>query len=375
MKKILQVGKFYPILGGVEKVMWDLMVSLNGAGVSCDMLCAMASGEKVYERDAEAAGDHLITCRAWAKAAGTMIAPSMIFWLRRHCKEYDIVHIHHPDPMAALALRLSGYKGGVVLHWHSDIISQKFGLSLYLPLQKWLVRRAAVVVGTTPVYLEESPYLRDCTAPKIAVPIGIEPVPCCYKDRVEQFRDRYAGKKLVLAVGRLVPYKDYGCLISALSRLPEEYSLVIVGCGPLMGDLVDAVERAGVKDRVVFRGRVGDDELQAWMWACDVLALTSWMKTEAFGIVQIEAFSCGKPVVSTRIPGSGVSWVNEDGVSGLTVPVGDPEAVAAAIRRVCEEPGLKEKLGAGARERYESLFTVDGMRDKIIKIYEDKFGY
>jgi hypothetical protein len=73
--------------------------------------------------------------------------------------EYDIIHVHHPDPMAALALFCSGYKGRVVLHWHSDILKQKVLLKFYMPLQRWLLKRAEVLVGTTPIYVKESPLL------------------------------------------------------------------------------------------------------------------------------------------------------------------------------------------------------------------------
>lgn len=100
----------------------------------------------------------LLECHSWGKAAATMIAPSMITVLRKVCPSYDIVHVHHPDPMAALALALSGYKGKVVLHWHSDIQKQKYLLRLYRPLQDWLLRRADLIVGTSPVYLDESPF-------------------------------------------------------------------------------------------------------------------------------------------------------------------------------------------------------------------------
>lgn len=374
MKKVLQTGKFYPILGGVEKVMWDLTIALNGAGVSCDMLCAKFDDDIISEEDASAIDGHLVTCRALTKRAGTMIAPSMVSWLRKHCREYDIIHIHHPDPMAALALRLSGYHGNVVLHWHSDIISQKMGLACYMPLQRWLVKRAAVVIGTTPVYLDESPHLKECQAPRIPVPIGIKPVSF---DSVKAagIRKEYNGKHIVLSVGRLVPYKDYNTLIGAAARLPEDYEFVIVGTGPLLESLTATAGMLGVADRIHFKGRLGDDDLHAYMAACDVLALTSSMKTEAFGIVQIEAFSLGKPVVSTMIPGSGVSWVNADGISGLTVPVGDPEAAADAIRKICEDPSLKSRLEAGAASRFAEMFEIEQMKNKIISVYENYFNF
>lgn len=122
--KILQLGKFYPVRGGVEKVMYDLMVGLSERGVDCDMLCAAWEGEdSVTQVNGHAT---LMCCKTLLKAAATMISPAMIFKLRKICRGYDIIHVHHPDPMAALALFLSGYKGKVVLHWHSDIQKQRF---------------------------------------------------------------------------------------------------------------------------------------------------------------------------------------------------------------------------------------------------------
>ena len=157
--KILQLGKFYPVLGGVEKVMFDITKGLSEEGVECDMMCATSDGRGAEVIELNGRG-RVICCMTWTKKAGTTIAPSMISELRRRVKDYDIIHIHHPDPMAAVALLLSGYKGRVVLHWHSDILSQKFLLRFYLPIQNWLIRRADAIVGTSPVYLAESPYLQ-----------------------------------------------------------------------------------------------------------------------------------------------------------------------------------------------------------------------
>ena len=117
--RVLQLGKFYPIMGGVEKVMYDLMSGLSERGVPCDMLCALSQGSsRTFSINAHS---RLIGCRTWMKVAATMISPDMIFSLRKRCRDYDIIHVHHPDPMACLALFLSGYKGKVILHWHADI--------------------------------------------------------------------------------------------------------------------------------------------------------------------------------------------------------------------------------------------------------------
>ena len=195
--KILQLGKFYPILGGVEKMEASLAEGISSCGIPCDMLCASADGIKHIRTVPLNANGRIIVVPTLMKAAGTMIAPRMIGWLRKHAAEYDIIHIHHPDPMAALALRLSGYKGRVILHWHSDILSQKVLLFFYKPLQNWLIRRAERIVGTTPVYVRESPHLAHSQEKCSAVPIGIDPLQPD-PEKVAEIRNRFSGKKIIL---------------------------------------------------------------------------------------------------------------------------------------------------------------------------------
>ncbi len=381
--KILQLGKFYPIRGGVEKVMLDLTTGLSSSGTRCDMLCAMSGKDSVDKKDlpfvAEAGKGltallqlnplgRVLCTKSLAKAAGTMISPAMIRYLRAHKDEYDLIHVHHPDPMAALALLLSGFKGRVVLHWHSDIISQKTFFRLYRPIQNWLLRRADAVVCTTPAYIEGSEHLKMFKDKCSSVPIGIAPV-LPDAQAVGEMRSRYPGKHLILSVGRLVPYKGYSYLIQAMASLDDSYHLVIGGKGPLEEQLKSQARECGVTDKVTFLGYVPDEDMPSWFGACDVFVLPSVMKTEAFGIVQIEAMSCGKPVIATRIPGSGVSWVNADGVSGYNVEPCDPEGLAEALRKICENPSEKEKLGKSALERFNSLFTLPKMTEKVLNLY------
>lgn len=375
--KVLQLGKFYPIRGGVEKVMWDLTKGLGASGVKADMLCAVLGSDNpsggVMELEI-GPGARAVCVPAWCKLAATMISPAMCRMLRRMIRRaaesgepYDIVHVHHPDPMAALALMLSGWKGRVVLHYHSDILRQKGLMKLYLPLQNWLLRRADIIVGTSPVYVAESPFLKRFRDKTTYLPIGVEPL-MADSAAVSEIRSRHAGKKIIWSLGRLVGYKGFGYLVGAVKYLPEDYVLVIGGEGPLLQELEDRAAMDGVSDRVEFVGRLDDEERAAWFAACDVFALSSIWRTEAFAIVQVEAMSLGKPVVSTRIPGSGVGWVNEDGRSGITVPVCDSEALAGAIMEVC---GSREKYGSGAAARYAEMFTFGKMISGCMAMYED----
>ena len=364
--KVLQLGKFYPIRGGVEKVAYDLMTGLSERDIHCDMMCAASQGRsRVISINRNAS---IICCHTWLKAAATMISPAMIFTLRKICRQYDIIHVHHPDPMACLALYLSGYKGRVIVHWHSDIQKQKILLNFYRPLQNWLLRRADLVIGTTPVYLSESPFLQSVQKKSVCLPIGISPMLPDAKS-VEAIRQRYMNKKIVFSLGRLVAYKGFCHLVAAAQYLGDDFVVLIGGTGALESELQREIDKLGLHEKVRLLGRINDEDLPAYYGACDVFCLSSVQKTEAFGIVQIEAMSCGKPVVATRIPQSGVAYVNANGISGLNVAPGNARELADAIQSITQDETTYKRYSAGARKRYDEQFTKKRMIDTCLEIY------
>lgn len=364
--RILQLGKFYPIQGGVEKVMYDLLIGLTEKGIHCDMLCAH-DGKNAVEINVSG-GNKIFCSRTLFKKYATMLSPQMIIKLRQISASYDIVHIHHPDPMATLALWLSGYKGKVVLHWHSDIVKQKKLLWLYLPLQHWLIKRADLIIGTSPVYIAASRHLTHVQSKCTYLPIGISPINPDI-EKVSQLKQRYQGKKIVFSLGRLVHYKGYCYLIDAAKYLDDSYVVLIGGAGALYDELAQQIHYNGLGDRVKLLGRITDEDLPAYYGACDVYCLSSIMKTEAFAIVQIEAMSCGKPVISCNIPDSGVPWVNADGKSGLVVEPEDGKALADAIVKIMSSPSLYQHLSAGAKDRFQELFVKQKMIDSCYSLY------
>lgn len=364
---VLHLGKFYPIIGGVEKVMYDLCTGLSKRGIHADMLCASVDNQtQVISINSLFS---ILCTPSWAKAMATMISPSMILRLKSICNKYDIIHIHHPDPMACLSLFLSGYKGKVVLHWHSDIVKQSFALKFYNPLQNWLIRRADVIVGTSVVYLKESPFLTSVQNKCVALPIGIYE-PMHNDQKAINIRKRYRGKRLLFSLGRLVEYKGFQYLIQALSLLPQDYCLVLGGAGPLDAKLKSIIVSNNLQERVLMPGRLSDEDVYAYFEAADVFVFPSIMKTEAFGIVQIEAMAFGTPIVACKIEGSGVPWVNKDGYSGINVEPQNPNALADAIQSLLNNEQTYSQYCVNARNRYEEMFTIDKMVDNCIAIYK-----
>lgn len=366
--RILQLGKFYPLKGGVEKVMYALAEGLSQRGIDCDAMFASKDGHVEDIQLNEHC--HIYICRTILEAKATMIAPTMVTTLVQICNRYDIIHVHHPDPMAALSLYSSGFKGRVVLHWHCDIIRQNKLLKFYRALQSWLIRRADIIVGTSPVYLQASGALTHVQQKCRCIPIGIYET-IANPATVAAIRQRYAGKHIVFSLGRLVLYKGYEYLINAAHYLPEDYVILIGGTGHQHTHLADVINSQGLQKRVKLLGFIPDEELGSYFEASDVFCLPSIDKREAFAIVQAKSMQHGLPVVSTDIPGSGVPWVNKNGVSGITVPPCDSKALADAILQVCSDEQYYQKLCRQARERYEQLFRMERMIDAHKALYRE----
>ena len=365
--KILQLGKFYPLKGGVEKVMYALAEKLSEQGIDCDAMFASKDGHAEDFQLNEHC--HIYICRTFFEAKATMIAPTMVTTLQQIRDRYDLIHIHHPDPMAALALYVSGFKGRVVLHWHSDIIRQNNLLKFYRPLQSWLIRRADIIVGTSPVYLKQSDALTLVQEKCCCIPIGV------YETKsnptlTAKLCKQYTGKHIVFSLGRLVLYKGYEYLIEAAMHLPDDYVVLIGGTGHQYNHLAAYIEKLGLQKKVKLLGFIPDENLGAYFDACDVFCLSSIDKREAFAIVQVKAMIHGCPIVSTDIPGSGVSWVNQNGVTGITVPPCDSQALAHAIEELCVDEQRRQRYSRQARQRYEELFRMEDMVAKTAALYK-----
>lgn len=360
--KILQLNKAYPPhIGGVETVVQQIATS-----IPTDVLCCSDSIHPQTFRN----GHTVYKASTLLRLFSTPLSFHFIWLLWRLHRRYDILHVHHPDPMSALALFLVRPQAKIVLHWHSDIVRQKRLLKFYAPLQEWLLRRADRIIATTPSYIDGSPDLRRYSGKCLAVPIGI-PKRQHDPQGVETLRSLYPGKKIVFSLGRFVYYKGFEYLIQAARHLDDSYVILLGGSGPLKEELEAYVQKHALKTKVRFIGKIDESQLGDYFAACDLFCLSSVERTEAFGIVQIEAMSFGKPVVATQIEGSGVSWVNAHEESGLNVPIKDPEALARAILTICNDSDIYAKFSHNARQRFLTRFTLQKMIETLKDLYKE----
>ncbi|WP_224243337.1 glycosyltransferase [Hyalangium gracile] len=285
----------------------------------------------------------------------------------------DVVHLHTPNPTLVLALDAAPWLPPVVVTHHSDIVRQRIAGTLFRPFEWVLYARARRLIATSSAYVSGSPLLRHFRDKVRELPLGIdlapylEPSPAALE---AEARWRAAqGSPLWLMVGRLVYYKGLFTALEALTRVPGQ--LLVVGVGPLEQEGKARARALGVEGRVTWAGYLPPDELVGAYRASTALWFPSNARSEAYGLSQIEAMASALPVINTAIPHSGVPWVSLHGQTGLTVPMGDAEALARAARRLLEEPGLAQKLGQGARARAVEQFRHDVMAERSLALYAE----
>jgi len=374
--RVLHLGKYYPpVEGGIETVTFQMAEGLTRLGVRSDVLCFDPAGPGGTQ---QWTGYAVHRAPAPLVAASTPLSRDYVRRLARLAPHYDILHVHCPNPMAALALRLVRPRARVVLQWHSDVIrQQRLNRAYRLALGDWLARRADAVVGASPAHVEASEYAGAFRGKAHVIPFGLDPAPFA-PQRADQaalarLEARFAGRRLVFALGRLIGYKGFDVLVDAAALLGPEWAVLIGGTGPLEGALRARIAERGLADRVFLAGRIPQEELSAHYRACRVFCLPSTTRAEMFGMVQLEAMACGRPVVSTRIPGSGVPWVNEHGVTGLTATPGDASALAQALREAGEDP-LHARLSEGAARASRERFAPGLMEAGLLALYRELAG-
>lgn len=367
--KILQISKFYwPVMGGIETVAWELAEGLNRAGLDVGVLCSHQEPRTVIDRFP--LGYQVARAGSLGTVLSTSVAPAMVPLMRSLSIGCDIVHLHMPDPMAALALWLARPTGRVVVHWHSDVIRQRRAMKLYEPLQRWVLSRADAIVATSEAYAQASAPLQPWARKVRVIPIGISDNKggAC-ADKAAAVRQQFRGRRIVFSLGRMTYYKGFDVLIRAARALPDDCVVLIGGEGELLNHYRETVLAQGLAGKVHLAGHIDHNDLPSYFQACDVFCMPSTVRAEAYGVAMVEAMVMGKPIIATDIPGSGVPWVNVDGRTGFNVPVGDCCALAQALQRLLDDCQLRARLGAGARERFEQDFNAARMTDRTIDLY------
>lgn len=360
--RVLHIGKYYPpYRGGMESHLEVLCKELQSK-VNLRVLVANTSRQTTKDL---VDGVEVTRVGKLFDFSSAAVCPNLVGEIRR--AKADVVHIHWPNPTAVLAYLASGHRGKLVFTYHSDIVRQRKMAVAFMPILRYALSRAAAIIVSSPNYVEGSDVLRQFRDRCRVIPFGVSVDHFSQYDmsEVRRLRELY-GPRIVLGVGRMVYYKGFEHLVRAMTNVAGH--LLIIGKGPLRENLDQLVQDLGLRERVTLLSEV--DDIRPYYHAADVFALSSVMRSEAFGIVQLEAMACGKPVVNTQLD-SGVPFVSLHGVSGLTVPPADSVALGKAIEQLLNQVDRKHELGRAGRSRVQNKFTVERMVQNTIDLYQE----
>ena len=371
--KILQISKlYYPWIGGMERIVQNVAEGLRNR-VDMKVLVCQSRGKRAVEW---INGVEIIRAGSLGIFFSMPVSFSFPFYLRELSRDRDLLLFHMPFPLADIAYQWSRIKGKkIVVWWHSDIIKQKVLFYFYRPFLISFLKKADKIIVATPRHIDSSDVLKHFRSRCEVIPYAVDPQTYIFSagivEKVREIRIKY-GSEIVLFVGRLIYYKGVEYLIRAMKNVAA--SLVVIGDGPLLENLLSLAKDTGVAHKVHFLGKgLSDAEMVAYYHACDVFVLPSVEITEGFGIVQLEAMACGTPVVNTDLP-TGVPCVSLDSETGYTVPVRDPEALSRAINKILLNDGIKRKFGANAVQRVNNGFTMDRMTESVFNVCQQVLG-
>ncbi|MFC3155606.1 glycosyltransferase [Gilvimarinus japonicus] len=375
----LHVGKFYPPhRGGMETYLRDLLSAHQTQGIHCQALVhASPKGAQTEPTETAADNPKVVRVAVWANLLFTPISPGFPWQLNRLLRDESpaVLHLHLPNVSAFWALLLPRARRiPWVVHWHADVPvaalhrGLRWFYRLYQPFERWVLRRAAVIIATSPAYRQSSPTLQPYLQRCRVVPLGIpEPRPAT----TAPVASSEQGSPLrVIAVGRLAYYKGFDVLLRALAQCPD-VTLDIVGDGECKQELCALIEQLQLSDRVTLLGNVSDQGLDQRLRASDCLCLPSIERTEAFGVVLLEAMARSKACVVTAVPGTGMSWVVQHEDTGLVVPPNDIDALAGALNRLQTNRAQCKAMGAAGLARFREAFSIEASAEAIAEIYND----
>ncbi len=358
--KILHLYKdYFPVVGGIENHIKLLAEHQVARGHDVTVLVTSRDGRTHIET---LNGVRVIFAGRLATISSAPISIELFRLLAR--ERPNIAHLQFPYPIGETANYFFGHARKTVISYQSDIIRQKYLRIVYTPLMHRVLARADRILASSPQYIASSPILAPLKQKCTVVPLGIDPTPF---ENAISLAPR--PSPLLLFVGHLRYYKGMNYLIQAMRELPNA-RLRIVGNGMMEHAWRTLARELGVESRIEFLLDVSDAELPAHFAECNVFVLPSSERSEAFGIVQLEAMAAGKPVVSTEL-GTGTSFVNANNETGFVVPARDSHALAMAIQKLLDDPGLRARMGAAGRARVRAEFTIERMVERVMQVYEE----
>jgi rhamnosyl/mannosyltransferase len=363
--RVLHVLKtFFPdTYGGIEQVVHTIASHTTPLGVENRVL-VLTPGEPRTDLSPE--GYQIVRYKRDLYVASTGFSVSLLANFKKEAAWADVLHMHFPWPYADLCYVLSGIKKPSLLSYHSDVVNQVQLNKLYAPLRDLYLGKMSKIYAASPGIMQSSPVLQKHKDKVRLITYGIQHFEAHAETdpEVQAWRAQF-GPRFFLFLGALRYYKGLHVLLEALKG--RDYPTVIVGRGDQHDALVAQAKQLGLTN-LHFVPEVTNDEKRSLMRAAYGFVFPSHMPSEAFGIVLAEAAQQGTPMITCEI-GTGTSYVNLDGVTGLVVPPSDAASFGQALDTFWQQPEQVQVWGQQALVRYQETFQAETMAQKYMAAY------
>ncbi len=381
--KILHVGKYYPpFSGGIENFMADLLpLQANPPDEPANQVCALVHNHVFSPRVQVETINNIRVVRvpSYGRLLYAPVSPAFGYYLTQELKYFkpDIIHVHMPNTSAFWLLSSSLAKEiPWIIHWHSDVVSTNlsklFALAyqIYSPLEQALLKNSQNIIATSPNYLHSSRALNNWTDKTLIIPLGLAEKQASVSHHDLQKATQLWGvdKFRLLSIGRLTYYKGHQYLIQAMQHLAD-CQLIIVGHGEEKNTLQRQIKSLKLANRVTLCGKQSDEMLHALLNSCDLFCLPSIERTEAFGLVLLEAMHYAKPTLVSDIPGSGMTWVCQDRQTGLLTSPCDSEDIQRKIEYLKGHAALLKSMGNSGQQRLAAHFRIKIIATSTLNLY------
>ena len=353
----------YPVTkGGVEEVIRTITEGCKTLGVNSRVLALTDNSTEQVDEN----GIELFLVKKNFEIASNSFSLEMISVFKVLSRWADIIHFHYPWPSGDLLSFISSKP--YLVTYHSDIVKQKTLKFLYNPVEFFFLRRAKFIVATSPNYAMSSSNLIKYKAKVRVIPLALEEKNFEFSDfsRFEYWKNKL-GSDFFLFVGVLRYYKGLDYLIEAVRT--TNIHVVIAGDGPERKRLEAKVHELGISN-IIFLGFISDEDKTSLLKLCRAFVFPSHLRSEAFGVSLLEAQLYSKPIISCDV-GTGSSYVNLDGVTGLVVPPKDPSALRNAINILHYNNELCVMYGNNGRKRFDDLFRNEKQCNEYVKLYNE----
>jgi glycosyltransferase involved in cell wall biosynthesis len=368
--RILHIYKTYfpDPPGGLQEAIKQIALATKKIGVETKIFTLSPNPQPNTIEFAEAT---VIRCRSLAAPASCDIGDINAFIKFRELGEWaDIIHYHFPWPFADILRLFNPQNKPTVMTYHSDIVRQRYLGYLYEPLMRKTLKSMSKIIATSETYAQTSRILQQFTTKNTlqVIPLGIADYSDCLVEKNDYLStlSLKPNQAFILSLGVLRYYKGLHVLLAAASKIKAK--IVIAGSGSEELSLKELVSKQNISN-VIFAGQISPLEKIILLRHCSVFVLASHLRSEAFGMVLVEAAMFAKPMISCEL-GTGTSFINQHGITGWVIPPESAETLAETANHLLDNPLLAQQMGIAARQRYEKLFSSEVLGKAYSELYK-----